>query len=1383
MKNINKILIFTFILIIGLNFIYATDNTTINQDNNLIEQNNNLAQDTIEEKDNPIQNKEKTIIKENKTLKKEPKTIILNSSTFDTYVTNRTFNEKVSNGDTIDIQGILDGGRFSLNVNKPLNIISSTHDAYIDLDKKSAGFYGSNEANDHDFVISNGGSGSNVSDLTFHNTHIYTTNAQNITITNITADCNQAVGIGRGMISIRDGSRNITIRNSYFETFSNGGHSNVVFAYAHDCLFENNTVKGHGFVGNLIYITTYGSAEDTGETNVTYGNTNITIRNNYIDGTDATDNGICVGVVIEGANHTIVNNTILKTISGMAQVNDYGTNLANNTFADNYCPITYYKLINITNQNYNNYGNLINNTYYLNENVTNQNVVLNLTLAEEIYSEYKFNLIAINTYNYIIKQITLNHTNITINDVYTPQTTFNLLQDATVTNSTIKRLNLHNTKSNITNNIIINQDNSNNNNPTTINIDETNNETIIENNYLLAYNTPTAQSGKNTIKIQNNNGGKIRNNTPHYNNIHILNTTTYNTLFDENNTVKEEINGTIILTQTINQPININKPINITTQKIPNKDKTIYDYDIRGTSPSGLYNFPKIPRTIPYYNNITFTQESNGSNLTNSYTNNINLNTNNINIQNNNINGNITLTNSHNNTITQNNITNNQTYTINLDPTSNNNTIQNNTLNAIYHGDMSISNPKNNTIKNNTPLNDAQITTDINELFYTPTPIKINITNNNKSVTNGYVIIILNGTQIVKENLTNGYLETYIAATKSGNLTLKIYYFAEKDYNNNILTKDITVRKVNTNITLETEGNLTIGETITFKATIQDENQLPLNNETLTFIINNIEHNTTINNGIATFTTKTNDTWINGIYAKLYTTEKYNTTQSNTIKLTKGEANIKATQKITDNNITITAHITDTGNTPLENGYIRFKNGTKTLKNIKITHGIAEYTLPITNGINGTIITLSLTNNNAINNKDENITLTLNPPTITNTKIEPITGKTGQPTTITATVITDDNQPVNQGQVTFTTTDYTETVQVTNGTATITHTFTQTLNNTITATYTPADNTTYYESTNTTTITITKDPENITITLTPINGKTNQETTITATITTQNNTPVNQGSITFTTTDYTETVQVTNGTATITHTFTQTLNDTITATYTPENPEDYNPQTNITTITITEENKELTLKIDTKTFIINQNNTITARIYQGENIQNNISGGKVVFKVNGKSLKDENGKVIYAKVVNGTASIENYTVPQTWNKENITITAVYSGYKEYQSLRSQEEQITLTTPTPTLTITTINTDVQTGSTIKLQAKVTNGNTPITTGKIVFKINGKTLKDTNGKVIYAKVYANGTVSLDYNIGNLKANTYNLTATFIQTGYDKLTANTTINVVKT
>jgi len=181
---------------------------------------------------------------------------------------------------------------------------------------------------------------------------------------------------------------------------------------------------------------------------------------------------------------------------------------------------------------------------------------------------------------------------------------------------------------------------------------------------------------------------------------------------------------------------------------------------------------------------------------------------------------------------------------------------------------------------------------------------------------------------------------------------------------------------------------------------------------------------------------------------------------------------------------------------------------------------------------------------------------------------------------------------------------------------------------------------------------------------------------------------------------------------------------------------------------------------------------ITAQIEQDGVVLTDVSAGKIVFKVNGKTLKDATGKVIYAKVTNGVATI-NYTVTEIWNNNDTAIQATYSGSSKCDKLTSDETSITLKHESPKITTENIETTV--GSKITLKATITDGSNIINSGKVVFKINGKTVKDANGKVIYAKV-VNNEVTLEYTLPeSQKAGTFNLTAVFLSNDYEKLEDN--------
>ncbi|MBE6487781.1 MAG: hypothetical protein E7Z86_03635 [Methanosphaera stadtmanae] len=88
----------------------------------------------------------------------------------------------------------------------------------------------------------------------------------------------------------------------------------------------------------------------------------------------------------------------------------------------------------------------------------------------------------------------------------------------------------------------------------------------------------------------------------------------------------------------------------------------------------------------------------------------------------------------------------------------------------------------------------------------------------------------------------------------------------------------------------------------------------------------------------------------------------------------------------------------------------------------------------------------------------------------------------------------------------------------------------------------------------------------------------------------------------------------------------------------------------------------------------------------------------------------------------------------------------------------------------------------TDSTITLKATLTDNNKVINSGKVVFKINGKTLKDAKGRTIYAKITDN-IATAEYTLPDtFKANDYKITATLISSAYDRLEDNKTLSVTE-
>ncbi|MBR3214328.1 MAG: Ig-like domain repeat protein [Methanosphaera sp.] len=125
----------------------------------------------------------------------------------------------------------------------------------------------------------------------------------------------------------------------------------------------------------------------------------------------------------------------------------------------------------------------------------------------------------------------------------------------------------------------------------------------------------------------------------------------------------------------------------------------------------------------------------------------------------------------------------------------------------------------------------------------------------------------------------------------------------------------------------------------------------------------------------------------------------------------------------------------------------------------------------------------------------------------------------------------------------------------------------------------------------------------------------------------------------------------------------------------------------------------------------------------------------------------------------------------------ILLFKLFSGSSQCEALRTGAN-LTVTKDSPSITTSDIT--ASKGETVTLTATVTEGNAPVNVGKVVFKVNGKTVKDANGKVVYAKV-VNRMVRVEYTLPeNMKAGNYNITVIFTALGYEKLTDTKTLTV---
>ena len=145
-----------------------------------------------------------------------------------------------------------------------------------------------------------------------------------------------------------------------------------------------------------------------------------------------------------------------------------------------------------------------------------------------------------------------------------------------------------------------------------------------------------------------------------------------------------------------------------------------------------------------------------------------------------------------------------------------------------------------------------------------------------------------------------------------------------------------------------------------------------------------------------------------------------------------------------------------------------------------------------------------------------------------------------------------------------------------------------------------------------------------------------------------------------------------------------------------------------------------------------------------------VKTGTVVFKING---------ITYGKtsVSNGIATM-NYAISSSFKNSAYTITAIYQGNNEFSESRANGT-LYLKNVTKT-SVKVIDTTSYPGKTIELKAQINCGKT-VNTGKVAFKINGKTIGTANVK--------NSVATLKYAIpSSFKNSAYTITAAYGQSG---------------
>ena len=208
----------------------------------------------------------------------------------------------------------------------------------------------------------------------------------------------------------------------------------------------------------------------------------------------------------------------------------------------------------------------------------------------------------------------------------------------------------------------------------------------------------------------------------------------------------------------------------------------------------------------------------------------------------------------------------------------------------------------------------------------------------------------------------------------------------------------------------------------------------------------------------------------------------------------------------------------------------------------------------------------------------------------------------------------------------------------------------------------------------------------------------------------------------------------------------------------------YNPSSNEASFNVRK--LKSTIVVDSIVGYIGENITLTARITD-ENGKL-VNGGNIVFKFNGKTLRedgrfDSTASPMKFKVVDGI--VKYITVADAYLRNVKHITATYSGSYNYESSKAEYNHVLLNKRSAQINVTVTpnftkqNTKILFNATIK-DVTINGTNTSIinNNGKVIFKINGKVVKDEDGNIIFVKV-VNNSANYTYYIPNGMASVYN------------------------
>ncbi len=718
--------------------------------------------------------------------------------------------------------------------------------------------------------------------------------------------------------------------------------------------------------------------------------------------------------------------------------------------------------------------------------------------------------------------------------------------------------------------------------------------------------------------------------------------------------------------------------------------------------------------------------------------------------------------------------------------------LNNNTFNNIESGDETLYLTGTNTLSDNTFKNCSinfstltinsntqivvgdSVTVTINAGLTNPTYYDSDILNKNS------FIVYVNGAEYY--TLDKGVNSFVLSGFSTGTITTYVKPSIGQTTSN---TQSITINQKSTYIIFNSiNGDLTSNTDIT--ANVYDQNNQRVTTGIVYFYSNNQQIGyATVNSGIASIYYSFTSVGQYSITAYYYQNSIYGASSQSTIAtISKTVTNINLNTAIGTplSETLLSVTVTDSSNNQIDKGYIYVYNQDNLISTLDLSTK-SNIELNLSGGSYYLTLSYSGTDTYSDSSTTTNFTISKIPITITQDTVNDLIYHMIQ---LNATLKDYNENLISCGNLTFIDENGINitTVNVINGIASANITFNNIGKHKITVIYN--DDTNTYETAEDTIIASFLAESKISINTTTNYTLTNN--TITVTVSDLNDNKKITGNVTFKIYDDTNNELIdtynyldVNSQTSINFTFSKAGQYDISVIYNGSEGEYLNSTSNMN-ITI--------IPINTMVYVDQINAKINDTIQINATINdangNIVTDGIVYFKINGITIKDANGTMIPVSIENGRAML-NYTVPISWNKNNVFIVAYYNGIKNVTvSSKSTNQTVNVTKRTAIITnisMTSNTKSITSDDNVTFNAIIKDSNgSYVQSGVVTFKLDGVTLKDVNNNIIRANVI-NGIAKLNYTLPDgLSGRNYTITAIYSDTIYNVVKNDTKQEIKK-